>query len=240
MNLFRNLALAGVLSMSAAATQAQTLYSTDFESGLPAEFGGVGFITGSGGYSAHGFGSSMLRNWSGAGQAITLTLNLAQAASNVTLNFDAAFIDSWDGRSGGCCNPDILGVTLDGNAVFEHSINNVWGYVPGFGGSAVSDPIPAGSTLLIDASSAQNLAGEWNGDTGYDSGIRFTLSLGALGAGTHTLAWAPLGNGWQAGTDESFAIDNVSVTAVPEPESWMLMLAGLFVAGTLSLRNRKP
>lgn len=235
----RVLSLAGLLCASIASAQAQTLYTADFESGIPAGFTGAGFINGSGGYAAYGFGNSMLRNWSGVDQPITLTLNLAHAASNVTLTFDAAFIDSWDGRSGGCCNPDLLRVALDGNTVLEHSINNVWGYVPGFGGTAESDPVPAGSVLFVDAGSALNLAGEWNGSSGYDSGIRFALNLGNLAAGEHTIAWAPGGAGWQAGQDESFAIDNVNVAAVPEPSSWLLMLAGLIVTGALAVRRAK-
>lgn len=235
----RLLSLAGLLCMSIVPAQAQTLYSADFESGIPAGFTGAGFINASGGYADYGFGNSMLRNWSGVDQAITLTLNLAQAANNVTLTFDAAFIDSWDGRSGGCCNPDVLRVALDGSTVLEHSINNVWGYVAGFGGTAVSDPIPAGSVLFVDVGAALNLAGEWNGSSGYDSGIRFALNLGNLGAGTHTITWAPSGGGWQAGQDESFAIDNVAIAAVPEPSSWLLMLAGLIVTGTLAVRRAK-
>ena len=39
------------------------------------------------------------------------------------------------------------------------------------------------------------------------------------------------GGGWQAGQDESWAIDNVEVTVVPVPGAVLLGILGLSVAG---------
>ena len=60
-----------------------------------------------------------------------------------------------------------------------------------------------------------------------------TVDLGAYG--THRLTFAA------AGRSDSFggSLDNVSVTAVPEPESYALMLAGLGLIAAVARRRRQ-
>ena len=65
---------------------------------------------------------------------------------------------------------------------------------------------------------------------------------------TFTFSFQAAGSGFQFGTDESWAIDNLSVTAdltngggvggVPEPGTWALMILGFGAAGA-SLRRRR-
>lgn len=67
-----------------------------------------------------------------------------------------------------------------------------------------------------------------------------TLSMQSITfaqAGSVTLAWA-VGDVNDYGTTSLLSIGNVSVTAVPEPQSMALLLAGLWTA-TLALRRRQ-
>jgi opacity protein-like surface antigen len=60
-----------------------------------------------------------------------------------------------------------------------------------------------------------------------------TVDLGAFG--THRLTFAAAGASDGAGG----SLDNVSVTAVPEPETYALMLAGLGLMGAVARRRRQ-
>lgn len=68
-------------------------------------------------------------------------------------------------------------------------------------------------------------------------------NLGTLAAGAHTLSFVAGGSGWQGGTDESLALDDIKVTgtvvAVPEPASLAPMLAGLGTVGLVGARRRR-
>jgi hypothetical protein len=77
------------------------------------------------------------------GAPTTLTLAGLPPHTRIEINFLLAMIDSWDGSEsgepGGCCDPDLLTVTVDGNVVFSEAF--------GFN-SPVYDPPPGG--LLVD------------------------------------------------------------------------------------------
>lgn len=63
----------------------------------------------------------------------------------------------------------------------------------------------------------------------------YTQQINLGKAGPQTLSFAA------AGTQDNYGgyIDNVSVTAVPEPESYAMLLAGLALMGTIALRRNK-
>ena len=229
------IALTGTLSV--AGLQATTLYSNDFETTI-AGVTGAGFSAGTGGYAGLGFGSTFFRNWETGNPAAATVVSFSAPgpAAGAMLSFDLAVIDSWDGSAllGGCCNDDVFTVKLDGATVFTAEFNNTWSFVPGFAGSD-TQTFPRDGRML--AGPVTNLAGEWNGSSGYDSAYRLTLALGTLGAGAHTLEFYAGGPGWQGGTDESFAIDNVSVNAVPVPGAVVLM--GSALSGLLGRRRRR-
>lgn len=85
-----------------------------------------------------------------------------------------------------------------------------------------------------------------------------SYSFGALSGTVAAVQGAPLGNVWQQFTDRVYltgpttltffatgtsdslggSLDNVSVTAVPEPETYAMMLAGLALMGSIARRRK--
>ena len=215
------LALAAIAALPASAA---TVYSEDFESGTAANFTG-GTVTGSQGYTDYGYGNNLLRMADGGSTGSTLTLNLGSGATNATLNLSLAIIDSWD-NGNYCCGPDQFSVTVDGHQKFATVFDNYLGQ------GANTD---AGLTTQFYGKNV-GFNGGFN-----DAGYGLTLALGDLGAGTHTIQFTASGPGWQGGDDESLGIDNLSITAtaVPEPASTTLLLAGLLGVGFMARRRNQ-
>jgi hypothetical protein len=190
-------------------SQAALLFTTDFEGPLPPEFGGAGGIEGTQGYSAHGFGRQFLRNDTSGDPAgaTTLTLGGLAAHTSVTLTFSLAIVDSWDGNTdlGGTVPPDFLNVQADGVTVFSETFEQFDLTDQSYGGA----PTTSGSDLGFNAG--------WN-DSAYEITLSFPHASSDL-----VLSWFASGAGWQAGLDESWAIDNLEVSAVPEPSTWALV-----------------
>lgn len=217
--------LAALAVAAALPASADVLYANNFESNATG-FTGAGFLTGSQGYGALGFGQQMLRNNAPGNPATpsVLNLNFGSAVNGANLSLSFGALDSWDGNN--CCGPDYFNIRVDGNLLFSKNFD-------AFGAPTVD---PHLTTLSY---------GNQLGFSGWaDQAYAMNFSLGNLSAGAHTIEFFASGNVWQAGDDESWAIDNVAVTgergvpaaAAPEPVSGALLLGGL---GAMALARRR-
>lgn len=209
-NLFFALALIG----AATSAQATTVFSSDFESGMPSQITpGTALIENVQGYaglgvSANQFGGNFLR--SATGNIVTLSLSSLPPHTSISLDFLFAAIDSLDG-TGTFPSGDFFKVTIDGNPIFRESFANavssqIQSYLP-----------PAGVEL------ARRIDLGFKGPGGF-----FTDSAYYLGADPifqnipHTASSALItfvieGNGIQSLDDESWAIENLRVSVAPKP-----------------------
>jgi hypothetical protein len=196
--------------------RAVTVYSNDFESGsLGAEFSGAGSIQPSAGLSAFGFGSQHLRN--DTQSATTLTLLGMAAHVTVTLGFDLAMWDSID-------IGDHFVITAGDSALYDST--DFGNYYPiemiSHGpGTAISDP-------FID---------HWYPNYGYGAQRDSARSVSYTfphNSSSLVISWQYPDS--QTGWDESFGIDNltVSMDVVPEPAACLLACFG-----TLALLTRR-
>jgi hypothetical protein len=232
----------GVLLMvSTSATLGSTLvFSEDFEAGSPG-IAGAGTVAGVQGFE--GVGGISGNFWRNAtdGSATTLSIGSLPSHSSITIEFDFAAIDSWDGANsiisgdGEVVAPDFFNVSLDGATILEKSFNNFAGTTPS-----------AGVTELVGA--AQDGTPPTGGDLGFsssffDSAFAVSLTVNHNGANAF-FSFSGQGAGWQGGNDESWAIDNISVSVhptpapIPVPASLPLMLAGVAGLGFVAARRQ--
>ncbi len=240
---------AGVAALSLASTaQAAsiTAYSNDFV-GAEVFAGGV-----TGGLSGYGaivskeslpapFAGNILRNDSAristlpggiAGPAV-LTLNNLPAHDSIDINFLVAFIDSWDGSTGGFPENDHLFIAVDGTVIFDLSAVNQ------------SGSVSPENLIGLSLGSIQDY-----GFSGYVDSARDMSGVPALNyahtASSLTMVFFADGVGWQGGSDESWGIDNLNVqlvtrdpgTDVPEPAALGLLGMGILGLGFARRRAR--
>ena len=215
MNKFRLVSIFVILAMlfsfanvSSASASSVTIFSADFDSGVPSEFSGVTTTEGVQGYTGLGtgsnvFGGNFLRNDTVPAATTTLTLTNLPPHDSISLSFLLAIIDSWDGASGTCQDGDEFNVSVDGTTIFGEAFENsncgVQTYNP-----------PAGVELARRADLGFSQGFYWN-DSAYDMGLDPTFQNIPHTASTLTIEWFSSGGGWQGGTDESWALDNVQV-----------------------------
>lgn len=203
------LLLALALALAPAPAPAAPYWSTDFESGVPAEFSAPGAhldaVQGWAGLGAPGnqFGGSFLRYSDLALYDTRLVLRGLPAHDHVSVGFLLALIDSWDGT-------ELFRVHVDGTLRFEH-----WFQLAS--GDTSDYPPPPGALLSMGRELGYSLGAWYARDRAYDLGadpafqniphtadsLVVTWSLGAVSGGA--------AQQWQAGSDESWAIDNVRV-----------------------------
>ncbi|PYF06548.1 putative secreted protein [Rhodobacter viridis] len=210
------------LLLSSAAAQATTLYSTNFDGALGAEWSGVTTQAAVGDYASYGFSGQFLQNSSAGNPASATTLTLSGLGSTATLSFDLATIDSWDGVANGAYySDDWFNIAVNGVTVFSLSAAQASG----------APSIPSGASSLV---SPYNFFGAgWA-----DGAFHVSVNLSGL-TPTSTISFFSSGSGWQGGGDESWALDNLSVDGtapVPLPATAPLLLMG--VAGLAALRRR--
>ena len=188
-----------------------------------------------GGYAVTGiFSGSMLHNQtilSGAEAThTTLILSNLPAHDTIDINFALAIIDSWDSTDGDP-TPDYFNVTVDGASIFQETYANASGSV------SYSDP----DGTLVASGALGFTAGDsfFNGDRAYNSALDSVFLVPHTGS-TLTIDWFASGAGWQGSFDESWGMDNLSVSVistVPIPASVWLFGSGLL--GLVSIARRK-
>jgi serine/threonine protein kinase len=182
-----------------------TVFSTDFNSGVPPEFSGVVITESVQGYQGIGtgtnvFGGDFLRNSSIPPSPTTLTLTDLPAHTSIDLHFLLAIIDSWDGTDAG---GDTFTITVDGQTVFTEVFDNI-------GGVQSYNP-PSGVELVRRVESGFRDIDDHDQESGYDMGNDPTLANIPHTSNTLTIQWYASGSNWQGGSDESWAIDNLEV-----------------------------
>lgn len=201
-----------VAGQAQATTVTTTVFSTDFESGLPAEISAPGsVIEGVQGYAGLGnpgslFGGSFLRYTQVALFDTKLTLRNLPVHDQVNLRFLFGAIDSWDGT-------ELFQVLVDGNLKFSHWFQLATG--------DASDYVAPPGGLLSSGTELGFSIGSWYArDRAYDLGLEPAFLGVPHTADSLVVVWrisaisGPAADQWQGGSDESWAIDNLAVDAV--------------------------
>lgn len=221
------------------------VYSNDFDgnvqtaagtavaiSGGTGSAGGVmGGITDSQGYDAYNhFGGDF---WRVAAPNDVLEFDLTGLPSHTSVSvcFSLGMMDSWDGTSG-TYGTDIINVGIYDGATQIAGISE-----PYFGATAPSTGV---DTIVVQNQQLgfNNGTDPWWNDDGY----RMCFNNLTHSSGNLTVRfWGSSGGtgvGFQGGNDESFAIDELMITAMPEPTSLVYLLPTAVML--LLRRKRRP
>jgi hypothetical protein len=185
------------------------------------------------------FGGSFLRNDSAPPTSTKLTLSNLPYHTAVDLSFLLAVIDSWDGV-GSTWGFDTFTVTVDGNTVFSDVLDNAGPVVAPGGVPGVQTYVPPPGVEVIRMAELGFRDIDINDqESAYDMAFDPSFNNIPHSNSTMTIEWLAGGPGWQGGIDESFAIDNLSVSLVPEPSASLLAALGFSFAafGRRALRR---
>ena len=217
------------------------VFQTDFNGPvLPSEINpGTATLTGVQGYAGLGpvgnqFGGNFLR--SATGNTISLTLTNLPTHDTISLAFLFAAIDSLDG-TGVFPAGDYFKIVFDGTELFSESFANatpsqIQSYVP-----------PPGVELARHVDLGFSGPGSFYTDSAYNLGADPRFSNFAHTGSTAQIDFYIFGPGNQDLNDESWAMDNLTVSvstkssAVPDATS-TLGLMTFSVVGLLMLRRR--
>ena len=193
--------------------------------------GGTPGIATAGSWNASGWSGNFFVNTSTGNPATasTITLTGLKPNSAVKIGGVIGLLQSWDSTDGGCCAPDYLNVSINGNSVATLTANNALGSVTNLDGATVL------------AFHQQVDTNGFYSDTLGDLGTAGFANAFADASGHFTLTFQASGGGWQGGDDENWGLDNLSfigtVGGVPEPATWAMMALGVGMAGA-ALRRR--
>lgn len=187
----------------------QLAFSADFETAIPAEVSpGTGVLTPSEGFSTLGpagrtFGTSFLR--SQTANVVKLSFTNLPPHKTLSIGFLFAAIDSLDG-TGTFPAGDFFKVTVDGTAVLRESFANA------LDSQTQSYVAPPGGELARKMDLGFQGPGGYYRDSAYDMNVEPRLKGIAHTASSVTIELTIEGDGVQTLDDESWAIDNLSIT----------------------------
>ena len=238
----QSLVATAALAVAGGAAHAQLVFASDFDSSVPAAVNpGTALLTGVQGYAGLGqagnqFGGQFLR--SATANKVTLTLAGLPTHDALSVQFLFAAIDSLDG-TGSFPSGDYFRIDIDGVTRFRESFANatdqqIQSYLP-----------PAGVQLARQVDLGFGGPGGYYRDSAYDLGADPAFQHFAHSGSSVTIEFWMEGEGLQSLDDESWAMDNLRVTAfnastppIPEPSTYALMLGGLTAMAWLARRRR--
>jgi hypothetical protein len=163
------------------------------------------------------------------------TLNSSVADSQAKLDFVINGFRSLDGYN---TYQDLFTLTINGDTASAQK----WSGSFNLGGGGTSDTSFGSGTAVTVNQNGMNpgTAIGWNGGTTTVTGLTFNL---LEGNNTFKFAYSAPGraNGMrgQGLGDEGWGIKTAMVSAVPEPETYAMMLAGLGLIGTIARRRKQ-
>ncbi len=219
------------LAMAACPAMADSgVFYTDFST-ADARVSGAGELRDVEGFAGLGvndmlFDGLMLVNDSVQSERTTVTLTGLGEHSAIRVEFLLALIDSWDGLEEENWGPDSFNIAIDGVTMFSEVFSNR-------GGDAGRGTYEGPAVNMLAAPSSLGFH-PWH----LDSAIAFAgdgaLEFAHTGS-TLTIEFWASGPAWQGGDDESFGIDNLSVTLVPGPGAAGVLL----IATGFATRRRR-
>ena len=187
----------------------QIVFESNFNStGLSPLITGPGMLESVQGFEGRGNGDNIFSNQFLRNQArgnpsdpTTLTLENLPPHQSLGLEFLLGIIDSWD-------SDERFTITIDGVEIFAETFRNI--------GNGGSFGYPARSLIFRDENIGFNSTPSAL-DAAYDMGQIPSLSNIPHTASSATIRWFVTGDGWEAGSDKSWAIDNLKVIVTPGP-----------------------
>src|SRR3569833_1886037 len=218
--------------LAAGSANAATIFSTDFNSGAPAQITGANGVANS--TSVGGDividGLQLWQDYSTGNPNAPTTLTLSGLAANQSIGLDFTFlaIGSWDGTTEGPASPDYFNVTLNSNSIFQGAFRNYGLADPEYPGCAVGSNCTSAINPAPPSGTTVTLLRPITGDFGTSIYHILITGLTADGSGNANFNFFASGSGWQGGGDESIGLDNIEVTtaaaaATPEPSTWALI-----------------
>ncbi|MFN7317011.1 MAG: PEP-CTERM sorting domain-containing protein [Phycisphaerae bacterium] len=200
-----------MLASVAPVARAQAVFSSSFDATMPSEItGSVAQLTPVQGFAGLGnagrtFGGSFLR--SPTGNTVTIQLTNLPPHQAIDIRFLFAAIDSLDG-TGSFPEGDFLRVTVDGQQIFRESFANA---------TQTQDQTyvaPPGAQLARRVDLGFSGPGSFYTDSAYDMGADGRFQNIAHTASTLTISFVMEGPGIQDLSDESWAMDELTISLV--------------------------
>lgn len=222
-----------LLTFSTVSALPLEVYTADFESGAPSEFSAGSTSSSQIGAEALNQGLSTYLGKFTLSESTTLTLTGLPPHTELELEFDTYFFNSWDGDATSV-GPDFF--SLAGDVTFAETFTNHRGEGDSYPGVADVFLNSAGTALSSFGSSSSTMAFFRLGPT--TTGSSFVIPHTGS---SFTVTFA----GPTSQTDEQWGIDNVRVSVDGEPavipslSSWgLLLLGGLLIL--VGLRRIRP